>query len=93
MSSVIKRESDGTLTIVKQEDVSAILEDAKGRSNSGLHGSSEFKHAAHLPGIVVEKYCLDKGITFHEWMANPIHLRAMLNDPALADFRIWKGRC
>ena len=92
MSSVIKKESDGTLSIIKTEDVTAILEDAKGRSNSGQHGSREMRHAATFPPTVVEKYCLDKGITFHEWMANPIHARAMLNDPALADFRIWKGR-
>ena len=32
------------------------------------------------------------GISFSEFIANPEHARSMLNDPALAAFRVWEGQ-
>lgn len=81
-----------TLTINRVQDCEPILEDAKARHKEGMHGTSEMKHAARLPLVLVEKYCNDKGITFAEWMNNKAHIRAMLADPALSAFRIWNGR-
>jgi len=31
-------------------------------------------------------------IEFSEFMQNKAHIRAMLNDPDLRNFRIWPGR-
>lgn len=50
------------------------------------------RHAAKIPASVIENYIQAKGITFQQFMANPAHAREMLNDPALAGLRIWKGR-
>lgn len=50
------------------------------------------KHAADYPPGFMEMYAKTKGITFHELMANPVHIRNMLNDPELSGFRVWKGR-
>jgi hypothetical protein len=50
------------------------------------------RHAARFPMVVVERYCNEKGITFEEWMSNPEHAKAMLNDSALSAFRVWEGR-
>lgn len=66
----------------------AIADECKGRQNSGVIGSRDMPHLAELPAELVEKYIADAGITFHEWMNNPIHHRRMLQDPALAHFRI-----
>lgn len=73
-------------------DAEPYLEDAKARQNCGLNGSSEFRHAARFPPGFFEYYANLKGISFHELMANPAHIKNMLNDPELRGFRIWQGR-
>lgn len=82
---------DGQMTVQTTQDCTAIAESAKARHNEGMHGTSEMKHAARIPNIMIEKYMSDNGITYQEWCANPSHIRRMLQDPALAHFRIWKG--
>lgn len=83
---------DGALITGTVQDCTPILEDAKARHNVGFHGTSELKHAARIPNVVIERYCNVSGIEFSEFMQNPVHMKRVLNDPALADFRIWKGR-
>lgn len=58
----------------------------------GETGTSEMRHAARFPKVVVENYCARHGITLHEWMIDPVHVGRMLNDPDLAAFRIWEGK-
>lgn len=86
------KEQDGRLFIGRSQDCTAIAEDAKRRHNAGEHGSSEMKHAARLPNIIIEKYMNDHGVSFAEVMANPVHIKRMVEDPDNAAFRIWKGR-
>lgn len=81
-----------TIAIERVQDCTPIAEEAIALHNAGIHGSNEMRHAARIPNVMIEKYCNDKGITFAEWMQNEDHIRAMLNDPALAHFRIWKGK-
>lgn len=76
----------------RSQECGVILDDATRRRNEGLHGSSEMRHAARLPVVAVERYCNDAGISFSDFCANPEHARKMLNDPALAGFRVWEGR-
>ncbi len=84
--------TDGELVIGSRQDCAPVIETTATLRSHGATGSSDFKHAAALPMVVVENYCARHGITFHEWMANPVHVRAMLNDPDLRKFRIWEGR-
>lgn len=79
-------------TFERIQDCTPIAERAKALHNEGFHGSSEMKHAASLPMVIIEKYCNEKKITFHEFINNEAHMRNMLNDPDNAMFRIWKGR-
>lgn len=83
---------DGDVTFQSTQDCTPVMEQAVRLHNEGLHGSSEMKHAARIPSILVEKYCQDNNILFSEFCANPAHVRRMLADPALSAFRIWKGR-
>ena len=83
---------DGNLITGIKQDCAPIREDAIARHNAGFHGSSDVKHAARLPVEAVEKYLIVNGITFDEFMKNPMHIRAMCNDPDLRDFRIWPGK-
>ena len=94
MSGVLTRlhEHDGALTFERVQDVEPILDATAARRVAGMTGSSEMRHAASIPKVVVEAYCNRQGITFAEFMGNPAHGKAMLNDPALSAFRIWQGR-
>lgn len=82
---------DGRMVVSNTQDCTPIAEYAKARHNEGLTGSSEMKHAARIPMVMVEKYLNDNNITFDEWSRDKTHIRRMLTDPALQHFRIWKG--
>lgn len=76
----------------RSQDVAPILDHVTRLRNAGEVGSSEMKHAAKIPKAVIENYIARTGISFHEFMVDEKHIRAMLNDPDLSGFRIWKGR-
>lgn len=91
LSTVIAVE-DGKLITGSVQDCTPFAEHTKALHREGHHGSKDMKHAASFPPILVETYCNVNGIAFSEFLQNPVHCRAMLSDPALADFRVWKGR-
>lgn len=101
MKTVV-RDEDGVGTIIGVEggnlvtgttqDCTPILEAAKLAHNEGRHGSSEMRLAASIPRVIIDKYLNDNGITMHEFGVSKEHKRRLLNDPALAYFRVWPGR-
>lgn len=94
MGQILTRvhESDNGLTVERVQDVEPIILGCHDRRTVGMTGSSEMRHAASLPMVLVEAYCNTNRIQFSEFMAEPKHVKAMLNDPALNKFRIWEGR-
>ena len=91
VSTLVKLNNDGSLTTGTFQDCTPILENAQALHNAGNHGSSEMKHAARIPVVIIEKYCNDNGILYSEFMNSQDHQKRMLNDPALSYFRIWRG--
>lgn len=83
---------DGDLTTATVQDCTPIMEHTQALNREGHHGSSELRHAASFPFVLVEKYCNDNGITFQEFMNGKEHVKRMLNDPSLSYFRVWPGR-
>lgn len=83
---------DGNLVTGTVQDCTPILERTKALHNEGIHGSSEMRHAASFPAVIVETYCNQRGLTFEQFMQDRSHIRAMLSDPALSGFRVWAGR-
>jgi len=77
--------------IMRTQDCTAIAEYAKAQHNGGYHGTSEVKHAARLPLVIVEQYCNDNGVSFEQFMKDPVHIRRIVKDPKNDAFRIWKG--
>lgn len=88
----VMHEEDGKTVFERVQDCTPIADLTKSLHNEGAHGSGEMKHAAKIPMVLIEKYCNLNGITFREWIGNEHHIRAMCNDAALKDFRIWPGR-
>lgn len=83
---------DGNLVTGTEQDCTPFVDDVHNRVVAEATGTSEMKHAARLPNVLIEKYCNTIGIGFDEFCQNPVHARVMLNDPALNAFRIWQGR-
>ena len=88
----LMHEEDGKTVFERVQDCTPILDLATSLHNEGHQGSSEMKHAAKIPKVIIERYCNEHNITFREWLNNEDHQRRMLNDPSLARVRIWKGR-
>ena len=74
------------------QDCTAILENAQSLHKAGFHGTTETKFAARIPLVVIEAYCNKLGIAFSEFVTDQKHRKAILNDPDLSSFRIWKGQ-
>lgn len=85
-------EYDGKLFIAQAQDCTPIAEQCKKLHNAGAYGSSEMRHAASIPDVILEKYMNEHGISYAELMGNPEHFRRILNDPDNKCFRIWPGR-
>lgn len=85
-------ERDGKVFIAQTQDCTAIAERAKRLHNEGRHGSSDFKHAATIPDVILERYMNEHNVTYAELMGNPEHFRRICNDPDNKMFRIWPGR-
>ena len=90
--SIITLGTDGSLTTGTVQDCTAILENAKALHNIGFTGSKDMKLAARVPFVVVEAYCNNNKIRLRDFLRSDDHRKRLLNDPALSDFRIWKGQ-
>lgn len=83
-----------TLVVQRTQDVDPVLRAVKAEraATGGRNKAGDMMHAARLPMVVIEQYCNANDLSFREWMNNPEHAKRMLNDPALAAFRVWEGR-
>lgn len=77
---------------VKVSDLQAVADECRVLRDAGATGTKDMRHLAQIPAFLVEQYINDAGIDFREFMTNPEHATRMLNDPALAAFRIDQGR-
>ncbi len=85
-------EQGDRLIIANSQDCTPIAEYAKAQHNAGFHGTSEVKHAARIPLVVVEHYCNTHGVTFADVMTDRAHMKRIVEDPVNEHFRIWKGK-
>jgi hypothetical protein len=83
---------DGNLIADTTQDCDPIADWCTEQVAIGNTGSKDMKLAARIPEIFITAYCNRLNITFQEFLSNKEHCRILLNDPALAKFRIWKGR-
>jgi hypothetical protein len=82
---------DDKLVFECEERFDGLVDRCKERQNTRQFGDSELPLLAEVPGIVIYDYCIRNGVTWREFMTEPAHARRMLNDPALAYFRIKPG--
>lgn len=80
------------LHVKRTQDAEPVLDLTSSLRSIGEVGSSEMRHAATIPSVVIEQYCNINGVSFHEWLTDPIHVKRMLADKDLSYFRVWGGR-
>lgn len=83
---------DGALITGTTQDCTPYAERAQAMRAAGLHGSKDMRLAASVPMVLVERYCNQADIELAEFNSSQEHKKRLLNDPALAHFRIWPGR-
>lgn len=83
---------DGKTIFERVQDCTPIAEQCKALHNEGFHGSGDMRLAGRIPAVLVEKYLNLNNITFHEFLGNEDHIRRVMNDPAMAHFRVWPGK-
>jgi hypothetical protein len=85
--------SDGRFGVEIVQDVEPILENNKALQglNDGYTPSKEFRRAASIPNVIIEKWRIEEGIDFF----NPDHwpaIKRKLNDPDYLWLRTAPGR-
>jgi hypothetical protein len=78
--------------VVHTERFDGLVDMVKALSNEGFHGTKEMRHVAEIPGIIIEQYCFQTGVSWAEFFADPKHIKAICNDPAFAYLRVAPGR-
>jgi len=84
-------DKDATV-IVHTERFDGLLDNNAELRATQQYGSKDMRHVAEIPGIMIEDYCFRTGMSWAEFFAEQKHMKALLNDPAMAYFRIAPGR-
>lgn len=86
-------QGDGSITIERVADVQNVLDRAAFLRNNGLTKTAMGDHhVGTIPKIIIEKYCNQNGITFHDFCVDDTHITRILNDSQYSLFRIHGGR-
>ena len=93
VSTQFHDQGDG-FVINRVQDVEPHLERCKRMSleTNGKSPSGDMYYVGDFPMVHVEAYINREKITFHEFLSNKEHVRRFAQDPALAHYRVWKGR-
>ena len=80
--------------IERVQDCEPILKEAAllraqtdGRSDTALG-----TFVGTIPGIVIEAYEKEVGITHHEFMIDRTHIHRIMDNPDFKKFRVWEGK-
>ena len=82
---------DGNLVVGRQQDITPFIEAAKLQRTEGVVGTSDIKFAGRIPDVEVEKYCNENGVSYSEFVSNPVHVKRYMNDPNNKLLRVWTG--
>lgn len=79
------------LLYVDMEQIRGVADFCAELRQHGLTGTKDIRHLAVVPTEMIEKYCNDRGIPFAIFMRDNAEQTRMLNDPAMAGFRVHPG--
>lgn len=84
---------DGNLAVERRQECQPILDQVKAIKDvtNGISESRDLYHVARIPSGIIEKYCNERGVTFHEFCVDDAHVTRIMNDAEYAHLRIWEG--
>lgn len=93
IQTTVHLHGDEGMAIHRVQQVGDAIDVIKAMSNEGLHGSKDTRYAGWIPNVVIEDYLNKNGLTLRRFMQErKEHIPRILNDPAYADLRVWRGR-
>ena len=69
------------------EHVKAMREATDGRGNGALG-----YYVGTIPVIIIRQYLKEIGVTYAEFLRDPVHIENIMNNPDYSKFRVWQGR-
>lgn len=55
------------------DDLRAVVDHCKALESAGDTGDRDFRKLAVIPGIIIQQYMNDNGVSYPEFMRNPVH--------------------
>lgn len=95
MGFLVEHLGDGKLLMAAtadKRDVDTVADHCAALRSVGAGNGKDEKLAMTAPGWVVNDWCVKKGITFAEFMADRRLQTRFIEDPDNANFRVWRGR-
>jgi hypothetical protein len=87
-------EEDGKTVFKREQDCDPILQycaDMRAMGAGDRRYGADGYFAGQIPKVEVEKYMNKYGISFREFVGDPVHVQRYLNDPDHKLLRIWTG--
>jgi len=83
---------DGKVVLQSTEDITGLVDLCADLRAAEEFGTKDMHYVAEIPGMLIEHYCNTFHVSWEEFMKEPKHIKALLNDPTWAAFRIKPGR-
>lgn len=71
--------------IIKEVEIMKAQTDGRGDTSLGYFVGT-------IPGIIIEQYEKQAGITHHEFMIDRTHIHRIMNNPDYKKFRVFEGK-
>ena len=69
-----------------------VLEAKQHRDRTDGRGDTSLGYfVGTIPGVIIEQYMKQAGITYHEFMIDRTHIHRIMNDPDYSKFRVFEG--
>lgn len=84
--------SNGELQIERVADVQGVLDRAANlRSQGRTKTAMGDYHLGTIPAIIIEQYCNQVGITWHDFCVDDTHVNRILTNSDFKHFRVFEG--
>ena len=76
------------------QDCEPVIKEIKEKKQftDGRGDTSLGYHVGRIPGIIVEQYIKQAGITFHDFCTDTAHIHRIMNNPDYKKFRVFEGK-
>jgi hypothetical protein len=78
--------------VERVQDVDPYLKDIKQKKENYKGAIDGVGHyVGTIPGIIIERYLKECGVSYEEFCKDDTHVKRILQDPDYKRFRVWEG--